>query len=141
MNTPILVASSDLESRQALNNILVEEGYETICTSRVLECLEVLAQQSVALVFCERHLLDGTYRDLLRGSSPLNQKMRVVVTSRQADWDEYKEALQAGAFDLITYPCQPTDVLWAIIHAKKDEYQRTHAAVGSQALIEMAATA
>src|SRR5262252_2484824 len=114
MNTAILVASSDLESRQALNHILDQEGYETICASRVSECLEILASQPIGLVFCERHLVDGTYRDLLKGSKPLNQKVRVVVTSRHGDWDEYKEALHSGAFDLILSPCQPTDVLWAI---------------------------
>lgn len=128
MNTPILIASSNLEDRNALNHILVQEGYETICSSRLADCMEVLSQQEIALIFCDRHLTDGSYRDLLKGSGLLNQKVRVVVTSRQADWDEYKEALHAGAFDLIMSPCQPTDVLWAIIHAKKDEYERTHTA-------------
>jgi DNA-binding NtrC family response regulator len=140
MNTPIMIASSDLESRQALNRILVQEGYETICASRISECLEVLSQQEIALIFCERHLADGSYRDLLKGSRPLNQKLRVVVTSRQADWDEYKEALQTGAFDLIMSPCQPTDVLWTIIHAKKDEYERSHAMTRPHP-VAMAATA
>ncbi len=140
MNTPILVASSDLETRRALDHILTEEGYETICTSRVSECFEVLSRQPIALVFCDRHLSDGSYRDLLKGSKPLSQKVRVVVTSRQADWDEYKEALQVGAFDLIASPCQPTDVLWAIIHAKKDEYERTHTSQ-RPAAVAMAATA
>jgi FixJ family two-component response regulator len=63
------------------------------------------------------------------------------VTSRLADWDEYLEALHHGAFDLIASPCQPTDVVWAIIQAKREDKDRAafvnpekaHAAAASQA--------
>jgi DNA-binding NtrC family response regulator len=46
-----------------------------------------------------------------------------VVTSRLADWDEYLDALHHGAFDLITSPCQPTDVLWAVVQARREEHE------------------
>jgi hypothetical protein len=47
------------------------------------------------------------------------------VTSRLADWDEYLDALHHGAFDLIASPCQPTDVLWAIVQARREDHDRT----------------
>ncbi|HKT46787.1 MAG TPA: response regulator [Candidatus Acidoferrales bacterium] len=122
---PILVASADLESRRALKEILEREGYDAICTSRLSECVDVLASHDVQLVFSEKNLADGSYRDLMQRLKALRPNTRVVVTSRHADWDEYKEVLQEGAFDLIASPCQPTDVLWMIIQAKRDEYQRS----------------
>src|SRR5579885_1268770 len=124
--SPILVASSEIESRRALKEILEREGYETTCVSRISECMDVLASQEVQLIFSEKNLADGDYRELLHRSKAKRPGVRVVVTSRHADWDEYKQALQAGAFDLIASPCQPTDVLWMIIQAKRDEYQRTN---------------
>jgi len=127
MDSPvqILVASSELENRRALAAILQKEGYETLCASRVSECQEALASDRVNVVFCDRRLTDGSYRDVLAITRASRQMVRVVVTSRLADWDEYLEALHHGAFDLIASPCQPTDVLWALIQARREDHERT----------------
>ena|SRR5436305_1825060 len=117
----ILIVSSELENRRALNEILTKEGYETVCASRVSDCYQSLAAQKIALIFCDRRLFDGTYRDVVTAARATKQGVRVVVTSRLADWDEYLDALHHGAFDLIASPCQPTDVLWAIIQARRED--------------------
>jgi two-component system response regulator AtoC len=119
----ILVVSSELEHRRKLNDILHKEGYETICASRVSECEQALQTQNVALIFCDRRLSDGNYRDIISILRASNQQPRVVVTSRLADWDEYLDALHNGAFDLITSPCRPTDVLWAIVQARREGHE------------------
>jgi two-component system, NtrC family, response regulator HydG len=121
----ILVACSEIESRRALTTILKKEGYETVSASRVSEVKEALDSQNVGIVFCDRRLTDGNYRDVL-GLTRLQQKpIKVVVTSRLADWDEYLEALHHGAFDLIASPCRPTDVLWSLIQARREEHERS----------------
>ena len=121
----ILIASSELENRRALNEILHKEGYETICASRVSECQEALQTQNVSLIFCDRRLSDGSYRDVIAAIRASRQHARIVVTSRLADWDEYLDALHHGAFDLIASPSQPTDVLWAIVQARREDNDRT----------------
>lgn len=121
----ILVVSSELENRRSLNELLVKEGYETICASRVTDCQQALETQKISLVFCDRRLADGTYRDIIAAARSAKQPARVVVTSRLADWDEYLEALHQGAFDLIASPCQPTDVLWAIIQARREDHDHS----------------
>ena len=108
--TQILVVSSELENRRALNEILHKEGYDTICAARVSECLQALETQNISLVFCDRRLSDGSYRDVVAATRSAKQRVRVVVTSRLADWDEYLDALHHGAFDLIASPCQSTHV-------------------------------
>jgi DNA-binding NtrC family response regulator len=117
----ILIVSSELENRRALNEILRKEGHETICASRLSECQEALQTQNVFLIFCDRRLSDGNYRDVLSATRTARQPARVIVTSRLADWDEYLDALHNGAFDLIASPCQPTDVLWAIVQARRED--------------------
>jgi DNA-binding NtrC family response regulator len=119
----ILVVSSELEHRRKLIDILQKEDYETICASRVSECEQALQTQNVSLIFCDRRLSDGSYRDIISILRASNQDARVVVTSRLADWDEYLDALHHGAFDLITSPCQPTDVLWAVVQARREEHE------------------
>ena len=118
----ILIVSSELEDRRKLNDMLHKEGYETVCASRVSECEDALKTQNVSLIFCDRRLSDGNYRDIISALRACNQPAPVVVTSRLADWDEYLEALHHGAFDLISSPCQPTDVLWAIVQARREEH-------------------
>jgi len=129
----ILVASSEPENRRGLIAILNREGFDTICVSRVSECQEVLAEQNVSLVFCDRRLSDGGYRDVLAITRSLNRKVRLVVTSRHADWDEYLEALQLGAFELIVSPCQPSDVVWTLIQARREDEQRAASGTSGKA--------
>jgi DNA-binding NtrC family response regulator len=123
-NPQILIVSSELENRRALNSFLHKEGYETICASRVTECQEALQSQTVSLIFCDRRLSDGSYRDVLAATRESHRHVRVIVMSRLADWDEYLDALHHGAFDLIASPCQPTDVLWAIVQARREDHER-----------------
>ena len=122
----ILVVSSELENRRALNTILRQEGHETICASRVSECQEALQTQNVSLIFCDRRISDGSYRDVIAATRGSRQHARVIVSSRLADWDEYLDALHHGAFDLIASPCQPTDVLWAIVQARREDQARVY---------------
>lgn len=121
----ILVVSSELENRRALNELLLKEGHETICASRLSECHEALQSQNISLIFCDRRLSDGNYRDVVTAARNARRPAKVVVTSRLADWDEYLDALHHGAFDLIASPCQPTDVLWAIVQARRESSQRS----------------
>jgi DNA-binding NtrC family response regulator len=121
----ILIVSSELENRRALNEILRKEGHETISASRVSECQEALQTQKVFLIFCDRRLSDGNYRDVVAATRAANHHARVIVTSRLADWDEYLDALHNGAFDLISSPCQPTDVLWSIVQARREDQEHT----------------
>jgi DNA-binding NtrC family response regulator len=117
----ILIASSSLESRRALMQILTRQGLDPIGVANVAECREVMAKQRVGLVFSDPHLADGNYQDLLDIARSSAEKVRVVVTSNHADWDEYLEAIRHGAFDVIASPCRPTDVEWMVIQAKRDE--------------------
>ena len=116
----ILVISSELGNGRALVEILNRERWETICASTVEEFEELFSTRQLALVFCERQLSDGTYRDVLRTIRARNTNLRLVVTSRLADWDEYLEVLEEGAFDLIASPCRPADVAWAILRAERE---------------------
>ncbi len=120
----ILIVSSDLEGRRALTKILNALGIDPLCASTIDESLEILPKETIGVVFCDQYLADGSYRDLLAASHHLKSRLRMVVTSRQGNWDEYLEAMRQGAFDLIVSPCRPTDVEWMVIQAKRDERNR-----------------
>jgi DNA-binding NtrC family response regulator len=119
----VVIASADVEERRAMCNILAKLGLDPITASTVGACKQILAQQSVGLIFCARSLADGDYRDLL--SAARAERHRIVLATRLTDWEEYLEAVRLGAFDVISAPSRPTDVEWMIIQALRDEHART----------------
>lgn len=130
----IMIISSDREARRELAHILDSQGLGPICVSNIKEALALLGQRTMPLIFCDRHLPDGNYRDFLAALGSLRAKARVVVTSHLADWDEYLEAMRLGAFDVIAAPCRRTDVEWTLIQASQDERERTRATAASPSM-------
>lgn len=121
-----VVLSSDLESCRQLRRVLDASGIDTICSSGISDCREILASGNVDLIFCDSSLADGTYRDLLRTLQLADRKIKVVVNSRLAGWEEFLEAARLGAFDMIASPCVPTEVEWVIsqvVRALRNERQ------------------
>lgn len=116
MDKPIqvLVVSSESTNCDALKDIINREGWKLFWTTTVRESREVLAQDNFNLVFSDRGLADGTYRDVLVAMRLLGLCIPMIVTSRLADWDEYLEAVHDGAFDLIASPSRPADLVRAI---------------------------
>lgn len=125
----VVVVSSDLENRRHLSDILIGQDLDPICISTLRECHEALAKNRVGLIFCDPHVSDGGYRDLLAAYRLTDHKPRVVITSNSADWEEFKEAMRWGAFDVISSPCRPTDVEWMLIQAQRDERRRAEGPV------------
>lgn len=119
----VLVVSSDAAFRGCLSDILGTLGIDSMQLSTLRECHEILARKRVGLVFCDPHLADGNYHDLLAAYPAFENKPRVVITSRTADWDEFKDAMRCGAFDVIPVPCRHTDVEWMVVQAKRAERQ------------------
>lgn len=129
----ILVASSDLENVQRVAEILHKQGLDPICTSTIGQCREILAQENIGLVFCDRDLRDGGYRDLLAAAAckSTRGKVRVVLISSVVDSAEYDSAKRSGLFEVIAAPCRPGDVEWMVIRAKRDEHTQTRKLSGT----------
>lgn len=123
MSTPwrIVAATADSDQIRALREILKRHEFEPICTPTVGACRDILAKETVGLVFCDRQFVDGDYRDLILAGRSLNSTARFVVMLAQDSWGEFFEANRSGAFDVITTPCRAKDVEWMIIQARRDD--------------------
>lgn len=116
----ILVVSSEFTNCDVLKDIINREGWKMFCAPTVRECREVLANENIDLVFSDRGLADGTYRDVLVIMRLLRLYIPMIVTSRLADWDEYLEAVHDGAFDLIASPSRAADLVRVISQAHSE---------------------
>ena len=124
----VLVVSDRLENRRALTRILDSLPVSVIASWTLAQAQKVLARQEVNIVFCDEILPDGTYRDLLSMRS--FSKPCVVVTAQTSEREDRHEAVVQGAFDVLRYPPEPTDVEFVVIRAaryllRQNEYQNT----------------
>ena len=127
----VLVASSCMENRQHLQNILENLSLNVISCSAISQAEEVLARQEIPLVFCDELLSDGCYRGLLSATRRTGQKAsRVVVfTIRAGEWDEYLEVMRLGAFDAMWCTAHPTDVELVVLRAMRERREAAQEAI------------
>ena len=135
----IVVASADMESRRSLATVLTRLGLDPICTSTVRECRAMLAKEYVGLVFCDRDLEDGDYRDILAASRSTKRHPSVVLTGQHGNSEENHEAIGFGVFGVTVTPCHPTDVEWMVIQARRYERKRARETRDSDRLWEIEA--
>jgi DNA-binding NtrC family response regulator len=75
------------------------------------------------LFFCDEHLPDGSYCNLIHSFGRDHGIPRVVVITRTAERELYFEATIKGAFDVIPSPWYATDVELAVIRALREQDQ------------------
>jgi len=120
-----LIVSGDLEGRRKVSKILEALSVNTICCSTLTQAGEVLLLQRPQLIFCDEHLPDGCYADLLESQRPGGGSRRVVVLTRTGEWNLYMAATRRGAFDVVRDPWCPTDIELSLIRAVREEkYKR-----------------
>jgi DNA-binding NtrC family response regulator len=111
---------ADPQSREALGRALAPAGVEPVYASTLSETRNVLRRETVAMVFCESHLADGSYHDLLRSQERAEHHTPVVVASRVEDTREYLQAMREGAYDYIAAPYRRSEVEHIVHNALHD---------------------
>jgi DNA-binding NtrC family response regulator len=119
----VVVVSADLENRHAIVGTLSRLEVDAICIPTLEQYQKIAGSAEVKLVFCDRQLPDGDYRDVLAAAMTSSARIppKVVVMARHLDSDSYHQAKKAGIFEAIPKPCRPTDVEWMVILAKKQD--------------------
>ena len=106
----IAVAEDDKVLRQALESLLKENGYETVCLEKFNKAEEEILCAEPDLVLLDI-LLPGTNgQEILRNLRQKSQVPVIMVTSREGDMDQIL-AMSYGADDYITKPYNPTLLL------------------------------
>lgn len=118
-----LVVTPLMEIRRPLLRTLEALSADVIVCSTRMQVEEVCSRQTVDVIFCDEHLPDGSYCDLLETWHNEPKAPRVVVATRTGEWDLYFEAVGKGAFDVIRSPWHATDVEMALIRAMREENQ------------------
>jgi DNA-binding response OmpR family regulator len=93
----------------------------------------LLRKTRIPLVVCERDLLPGTWKEMLRHVTLLPQPPHLIVTSRFADDRLWAEALNLGAYDVLAKPFDHAELNRILASAWLHWRDRYPAAVDSPA--------
>jgi DNA-binding NtrC family response regulator len=116
-----LLVSPRLEVRKPLLEALQTLSTDVVSCSTRLEAEELLSHQSFDVVFCDEHLPDGSFADLIHAYHFEHKIPRIVVATRAGEWELYFEALRKGAFDVIRSPWHARDVQMTLTRALREE--------------------
>jgi len=70
-----------------------------------------LQNHGVPIVVCERESVSGTWQEVLRHVGTFPVPPLLIVASRTADEYLWAEALNLGAYDVLSKPYRPTEVV------------------------------
>jgi DNA-binding NtrC family response regulator len=97
----VLIATADAEVRRSLTDLLAESGLSPVLCSSLGEAQSILVREPVCLVFCDYHLPDGDFRDVLYEVRRHAPSVPVVVSNRMGGCHQFLNVVKSGAFDYI----------------------------------------
>jgi DNA-binding NtrC family response regulator len=120
----VLSVSPSGDDHSCLEAIIGHSRWTFLTAAGLLPASAVCEKHDVSVVVCERDLRPGTWIDLLGHIERLSHPPSLIVTSRLADERLWAEALKLGAWDVLSKPFQPGEVLRSVKLAWEHWYHR-----------------
>jgi len=100
---------------------MLAEDYLIADADTCQEAVGFLCRDRVPLIFCERDLPDGNWRDILSHLAELTDAPALVVTSKFADEYLWSEVLNLGGFDVLAKPFRELEVKHVVAGALRQQ--------------------
>ena len=102
----VLLADDEVALREALGQVLTEEGLEVTMTGDGAEAFDLLQKRDYDLLLSDLRMPDLDGLELLKASKKIDSDIPFIFMTAYASSDTAIEALKLGAFDYITKPFQ-----------------------------------
>jgi len=134
--TKILIIEDDFTFAQILEGFLQKHGYETFTTDEVRKSLPIIEKEIPDLLLVDYRLPDGTGLDVLSYLREKNYSQSMIIMTSFNDVRTAVKAIQMGAFDYITKPVNPEELLMIIKNAlkRKTESNTEHTVENTDAI-------
>ncbi|MEM9855737.1 MAG: sigma-54 dependent transcriptional regulator [Bacteroidota bacterium] len=113
----VLIIDDDQDICRLLVRFLNKNGFETESAINGDEALKLLKENSYDLVLSDYKLPDANGVELLRKIKILNSDTAVIIITGYSDIKIAVEALRYGAFDYVTKPLYPDEILLKVKEA------------------------
>ncbi len=110
----ILVVEDDLTFSRILEGFLGRNGHKVTVSNKGKEGLKTLASQSFELVILDYRLPDMTGMDVLQEVRRFNAAIPIIIMTSFHDIRTAVKAIKAGAFEYITKPVNPDELLMIV---------------------------
>ena len=117
----ILVIDDDFDICHLLKKFLQKNGYETEYALNGQEGIQLLKKESFNLILCDYKLPDSNGIEILQKIKILNPLAAVIIITGYSDVKTAVETLRHGAFDYVTKPLYPDEILVTIQNAIKSK--------------------
>lgn len=117
MQRKILIVDDDPRMRTSLAILLRKEGYLTSEVAGGAEATEQLGRDVFDLMISDLKMQPISGIDLLRQVKRSNREVEIILMTAYGTIDTAVEAMKLGAFDFITKPFQPEEILLRVRNA------------------------
>ena len=134
----VLVVDDDNDMCLLLTRFLTRNGYEVASANSGQAALEWMKKNQPRLVLCDFRLDDMTGVELLSKIKEMHPGAAVIIITGYSDVKDAVEVMKLGAYDYVTKPLFPDEILLTIKKALSEEAKETPVA---KATVSSAATA
>ena len=111
MNKRILIIDDDLDMCVLLSRFLNKKGYDTDVAHSASKGIAKITEGVYDIVLCDFRLGDKDGKDVLVKIKELNPETIVIIITGYSDIKTAVDVIKLGAFDYITKPLIPDEVL------------------------------
>jgi DNA-binding NtrC family response regulator len=113
----VLIVEDEANLRLLLGSILRENGHEVLEAAGVAEARRIFASEELDIVITDQKMQDGEGLELLATVRDADSAVPVVFLTAFATIELAVDAMRAGAFDFLTKPFLPDQVLSVVRRA------------------------
>lgn len=120
----ILIIDDDVDICQLLERFLKRKEHEAVFCTTGKKAVEIMQKEKFELVFCDYRLPDSDGKEMLQKIKALNPQTNVIIITGYSDVKTAVDVIKLGAFDYVTKPLLPEEILMTVnraLHAKPAE--------------------
>ncbi len=117
----ILVIDDDNDMCMLLNRFLTRNGYDVTGVNNGAASIEWMKKNKPDLVLCDFRLEDMNGAELLRKIKDMHPAVPVIIITGYSDVKDAVEVMKLGAYDYVTKPLYPDEILITIKNAFSNE--------------------
>ena len=121
----ILIVDDDINICKILVKFLEKKGYQADSKTNARDAIELVKKSTFDVVLIDFRLPDEDGVNLMKKVKIFQPKAKVIIITGYSDVKIAVKAMKTGAFDYITKPLQPDEILFTIKEAINHKEKKT----------------
>src|SRR5690554_1304668 len=117
----ILLIEDDLTYSKIIKKFLEKNGYDVVTSTKLMDTYSLLERTTPDLVITDYRLPDGTGMEILEKIIESKKNTPVILITNYSDIRTAVKSMKMGAFEYITKPVNPDELLATVKEAFSDK--------------------